>query len=140
MTGLCEGGNELPDSLKAICKQCADGVVDPTEINFTDEAWFHLHGHVIMQNNRYWSTENPHLIHETPLHDEKVGVCIKYCDSPVETRSRVPQRAGRAWKDRATQQLKLRTHLLPRACAVRGKRGSWKPGELIVVTRMIAKS
>jgi hypothetical protein len=32
----------------------------------SDEAWFHLSGH--------WDTENPHAVHEVPLHDEKVGV------------------------------------------------------------------
>lgn len=51
-----------------------DGIVDPQLIIFSDEAWFHLNGHVASQNNRYWSTENPHLIHEIPLHDAKVGV------------------------------------------------------------------
>jgi hypothetical protein len=25
------------------------------------------------QNNRYWSAENPRLIHELPLHDERIG-------------------------------------------------------------------
>jgi hypothetical protein len=29
------------------------------------------------QNNRYWSAENPRLIHELPLHDEGIGVwCV----------------------------------------------------------------
>jgi hypothetical protein len=30
----------------------------------SDESWFHLHGNISSQNNRYWS-----LIHEVPLHD-----------------------------------------------------------------------
>jgi hypothetical protein len=29
---------------------------------------------VKIQNNRYWSAENPHSIHEVPLHDVKIGV------------------------------------------------------------------
>lgn len=41
---------------------------------FTDEAWFHLSGYVNTQNSRYWAAVNPHVIHETPLYDEKVGV------------------------------------------------------------------
>jgi hypothetical protein len=41
---------------------------------FTDEAWFHLSGYVNSQNCRFWSTENPHIIHELPLHSAKLGV------------------------------------------------------------------
>lgn len=41
---------------------------------FTDEAWFHRTGYVNSQNFRTWSTENPHVFIETPLHPEKVGV------------------------------------------------------------------
>jgi hypothetical protein len=33
-----------------------------------------LSGYVNSQNNRYWSTENPHAVHEVPQHDLKVGV------------------------------------------------------------------
>jgi hypothetical protein len=43
---------------------------------FPDEAWFHLYGHVSLQNNPYWSSVNPHLIYELPLHDVNVDV---YC-------------------------------------------------------------
>jgi hypothetical protein len=28
----------------------------------------------VNSQNRYWSAENPRLIHELPLHDEKIGV------------------------------------------------------------------
>jgi hypothetical protein len=41
---------------------------------FTDEAWFYMNGRVNTQNDRYWSTENPHLLHEISHHDVKVGV------------------------------------------------------------------
>jgi hypothetical protein len=51
-----------------------DGMVDPDFVFYTDEAWFHLSGYVNSQNNRYWSAENPHSIHEVPLHDVKIGV------------------------------------------------------------------
>ena len=57
-----------------ILQSIAVGVVNPKFIIVTDEACFHLHDLVIMQNNRYWSAENPRLIHETPLHGENVGV------------------------------------------------------------------
>jgi hypothetical protein len=33
---------------------------------FTDEVWFHILGYV---NTRLWSSENPHAVHEKPLHD-----------------------------------------------------------------------
>jgi hypothetical protein len=33
---------------------------------------------VNFQNSWYWSAENPRLIRELPLHDEKIGVwCVK---------------------------------------------------------------
>jgi hypothetical protein len=51
-----------------------DGEVDPQLLLFSDEAWFCLRGEVNSQNNRYWSAENPRLIREFPLHDEKIGV------------------------------------------------------------------
>lgn len=43
---------------------------------FSDEAWFHLSGYVNSQNYRTWSTENPHVFHETTLHPIKIGVWI----------------------------------------------------------------
>ncbi|KAJ4449805.1 hypothetical protein ANN_01211 [Periplaneta americana] len=41
---------------------------------FTDEAWFHLSGYVNSQNSRHWAIENPHVIHEAPMHPVKIGV------------------------------------------------------------------
>lgn len=32
------------------------------------------YSYVNSHNNRYWSTENPHVVHEVPLHNLKVGV------------------------------------------------------------------
>jgi hypothetical protein len=49
--------------------------MDPQLALFSDEAWFHLQGYINTQNNRYWSSENPHLTHEVPLHPLKFGVC-----------------------------------------------------------------
>jgi hypothetical protein len=46
-----------------------DGIV---LLFMTDEAWFHISGHVNAQNVRIWSDENPHTI-QVPLHSEKVG-------------------------------------------------------------------
>jgi hypothetical protein len=34
-----------------------------------------LQGYVNTQNNRYRSSQNPHLTYEVPLHPVKVGVC-----------------------------------------------------------------
>ncbi|PSN34039.1 hypothetical protein C0J52_17497 [Blattella germanica] len=50
------------------------GMLDPLLYFMSDEAWFHLTGHVNSQNTRYWSTNNPYVIHEEPLHDSKIGV------------------------------------------------------------------
>ncbi|KAF2355783.1 RNA-polymerase II-associated protein 3-like C-terminal domain [Trinorchestia longiramus] len=40
----------------------------------SDEAHFHLSGYVNKQNCRYWSAENPKIVHEIPLHSEKITV------------------------------------------------------------------
>jgi hypothetical protein len=55
--------------LNSICA----GLLDPFQYIMSDEAWFHLSGHVNSQNTRYWAAENPHLMHEQPL--QKIGVC-----------------------------------------------------------------
>lgn len=44
------------------------------KVLFTDEAHFYLHGDVNTQNMRYWSSENPRIIQEKPLHSPKVTV------------------------------------------------------------------
>lgn len=51
-----------------------NNIVQLDRVFFTDEAWFHLSGYVNSQNTRIWSTENPHVFHETPLHCLKIGV------------------------------------------------------------------
>ncbi|KAJ4444607.1 hypothetical protein ANN_06403 [Periplaneta americana] len=56
-----------------------NGDVEPLLTFFTDEAWFHLYGHISTQNNRYWATKNPHIIHEVPHHAAKVRV---WCAEP----------------------------------------------------------
>ena len=40
----------------------------------TDEAHFYLSGSLNKQNCRYWSSDNPMMVHEQPLHSEKVTV------------------------------------------------------------------
>lgn len=44
------------------------------KIIFSDEAHFWLNGFVNKQNMRYWAESNPHVIHEAPLHPEKITV------------------------------------------------------------------
>jgi hypothetical protein len=54
-----------------------EGEIDPQLTFFSDEVWFHLHGYINTQNNRYWSSQNPHLTHEVLLHPVKFGVwCV----------------------------------------------------------------
>ena len=43
-------------------------------IMISDEAHFHLNGSVNKQNFRYWAPQNPHKVHERPLHIPKVTV------------------------------------------------------------------
>jgi hypothetical protein len=40
----------------------------------TDEAHFHVSGSENIQNFHYWAAENPHQLHQLPLHSEKVTV------------------------------------------------------------------
>ena len=40
----------------------------------SDEAHFHLSGHVNKQNSRFWGSGNPQIIHKTSLHPQKVTV------------------------------------------------------------------
>ena len=44
------------------------------KIIFSDEAHFHLSGHVNRQNFRFWADENPHATVESPMSKEKVTV------------------------------------------------------------------
>jgi hypothetical protein len=48
--------------------------IDPKLIFFSDKAWFHMQRYINTQNNRYWSSQNPHVTHEVQLHPVKVGV------------------------------------------------------------------
>jgi hypothetical protein len=50
------------------------GEIDPQLAFFSDETWFQLQGYINMQNNHYWSSQNPHLTQEAPLHPVKLGV------------------------------------------------------------------
>lgn len=69
-----------PDKAKRIhyCRwllsMIEEELLDPLLYFMSDEAWFHLSGYVNSQNTRHWSCENPHIIYEAPLHDQKIGV------------------------------------------------------------------
>jgi hypothetical protein len=54
-------------------KKTVDGELDQMLYFLSDKALFHLSGHVKSQNIRYWSAENPHNLHQVPLHDHKIG-------------------------------------------------------------------
>jgi hypothetical protein len=56
------------DLLKALGN---DGI---NHVLMTGEVNFHLCGYVNSQNCRYWAAQNPHDIHQEPLHSEKVIV------------------------------------------------------------------
>jgi hypothetical protein len=49
----------------------SDGELDPM-LYFRSNV--HVSGHTNSQNTRYWSAENPHMLHQEPLHDQKIGV------------------------------------------------------------------
>ena len=61
----------------AYCRWIVNNLMNDDLLNltfFSDEAWFHLSGYVNSQNMRMWSTDNPHVFTETPLHAQKIGV------------------------------------------------------------------
>jgi hypothetical protein len=60
--------------LQFVLQSVIEGEIDPQLTFFSDEAWFHLQGYINTQNNRHWSSQNPHLTHEALLHRVKVGV------------------------------------------------------------------
>jgi hypothetical protein len=71
---------KLADHVKQICycewftNFIQTKTVDIIDVTFfTDEACFHLSGYV---NTQLWSSENHYAVHEKPLHDQKLGVCI----------------------------------------------------------------
>ncbi len=41
---------------------------------YSDKAWFSLFGYINSQNNSVWSDTNPHILHEAPIHLQKLGV------------------------------------------------------------------
>ena len=43
---------------------------------FTDESYFHLSECINNQNSCVWCAHNPHVFHESPLHDEKIDVWV----------------------------------------------------------------
>jgi hypothetical protein len=52
------------------------GLLDSEPTVYSDKAWLVLSGYVTARIT-YWSTENPHAVHEVSLHDLKRGVwCI----------------------------------------------------------------
>ena len=59
------------------CKWFLDFIKTDEVLNhtyFTDEAWIHLSGFVNTQTYRIWDTKNPHVIIQSPLHPQKIGV------------------------------------------------------------------
>jgi hypothetical protein len=57
-----------------LLQSVAKGEIDSELAFFSDEAWFHLPGYISTQNNRYWSSQNPHLTHDVPAPSSEVGV------------------------------------------------------------------
>jgi len=41
---------------------------------FMYQAWLHLSVYINRQQSRTWSAENPHALHENPLHPSKISV------------------------------------------------------------------
>lgn len=63
-----------PDFCNFYFRSVQGGKIDPELVFFTDETQFYMNGHGTTQNNRRCSTEDPHFLHEIPLHSVTVGV------------------------------------------------------------------
>jgi hypothetical protein len=50
------------------------GELDPQMTFFSEEPWFHLQRYINMQNNCYWSSQNPQLTHEVAFYRVKIVV------------------------------------------------------------------
>jgi hypothetical protein len=57
-----------------------DCVPDSKLMVLTNEAWFHLSGHISTQKSRYWSRINLRQTFEVPLDDWKIGVWCAIID------------------------------------------------------------
>jgi hypothetical protein len=55
-----------------------EGEIDMQLTFFLNEAWFHLQRYINTQNNRYWSSQNPHLTHKVPL-PPVISWCVMCC-------------------------------------------------------------
>jgi hypothetical protein len=71
----------LPPDCQARIQYCRwfqesvfNGLLDPELMFYSDEEQFTLSRYMNSQNNRYWSTEYPHAVHEVPVHNFKVSV------------------------------------------------------------------
>jgi hypothetical protein len=51
-----------------------NGLLDLKLMFYFEKAWFTLSSYVNSQNNRHWSTDNYHNVHEVALHALKAGV------------------------------------------------------------------
>ena len=56
------------------CYQMLETIAEEDVLITTDEAHFYLSGAINKQNYRHWSSENPNIIHQKPLHSQKVTV------------------------------------------------------------------
>ena len=56
------------------CEALRENLPQDALVFFSDEAHFHISGYVNKQNMRYWSPNNPHELHQRPLHCERVTV------------------------------------------------------------------
>jgi hypothetical protein len=61
------GGGQF---LKSVYNDCPN-----LELTFyMNDITFRTSGYISHHNNRYWCTDHPHIVHEVPLHDAKIGV------------------------------------------------------------------
>ena len=59
---------------RALCLEIQQHVLHAAVVLFSDEAHFRLCGTVNKQNFSYWAENNPHKLHECPLHCPRVTV------------------------------------------------------------------
>jgi hypothetical protein len=89
---------------------------DHNHVLMMDEANFRLCGNVNSQNCHYWATENPHNIHQKPLHSAKVIVWCGAASFGVVGPYFFEDKAGRAVTVNAAHYTEMLCTFLERSC------------------------
>ncbi|CAH2093266.1 unnamed protein product [Euphydryas editha] len=105
----------------SFANQMLDLFTNFNNVMFSDEAIFHLNGHVNKQNCRFWSETNPQRLHERPLRSPKLVVCAAISSTGIVGPYFFEDERGRAMMVRANNYCDMiREFLVPALQEVQG--------------------